>query len=443
MRNSRIFGMLGGVFLLGFAFGQQPLSLKQMTDSVLERNYAIRLVRITEESAAINNTPGAAGMSPSVGFVGSLQGSSNNTRQEYFSGDVRQANNAQNRSKNAAVQVNWTLFNGFYVQHTRDMLKMQEQLAHANTVVQMENELFSAASLYYEIIARKELLANLDSTLRYSRLRFELAEKQLQVGKGNRLEFLQSQLDLQADSAQWLQQKTQLKNLYLQLARQMGANPDLSYQLDGSFSLPPIMVLEDIKKLAQKQNSQVRLLKLQERLSNSQLQRTKSARYPRLDIFTNYSFVNSQNAVGVLKQLQSLGPSAGLNVSYNIFNGNLVNRQIEQARLDVHRVNLQQEQNEYNLDIDVRQAFENYLLHRNLAEFEQKNQELAMENLHLARIQLSVGAITPFQFRDVQLVQLAVESRYAQALFDLKVAELELMRLSGGLLQFLQSEASN
>lgn len=439
MMKSRLTGLLGFLCFVSFGQAQEVLTLKQLTDSVLENNYAIRLIRIDEEVAEINNTPGAAGYSPSVGLIGGVQGSLNNTRQEFYSGDVREATGAQNQSANAAVRLDWTLFNGFYIQNTREMLRQNVNLAQSNTILQLENELFSATSLYYEIIARRQFMATIDSSMRFGRMRFELAKKQLELGKGNRLEYVQSLLDLQADSAQWLQQQTLLNTLYIRIKSVMGANPDALFRTSDTFGLLNTLVLEDVRQNAMNQNNQIRQLKIQERLGQLDLKRTKSQRYPRLDLFGEYSFVSSQSAVGILKSNRSLGPSMGLSLSYNLFNGNEVNRQMEEARLELDRLNLQMDYLNYTLEMDIRIAYENYLLQRNLAEFELKNRDLAMENLRLAQIQLNAGSITPFQFRDVQVAALQAESRHAEALFSQKVAELELLRLSGGLLQFLQS----
>lgn len=422
------------------SMAQVPLTLKQIGDSLLENNYALRLIRIQEEQAEIMNTPGAAGYYPSVILNGQQQNSAFNTRQEFFNGDVREANNALNQSVNIGVRLDWTLFNGFYVQSQKTELELNQRLAEANTVLQIEAELYTAASLYFEIIARQSLLASLDSALYFSHLRVELAKTQLEVGKGSRLEYLQSMLDLSADSSRWMQEKSALVNLHTQLKQQLGMDPKASLSLDDSLSSLPPFVYENLRSEVIAQNNQIKAIKIQEVSADNAIRMAKSQRYPRVSLYSEYSFVSSQNAVGILKTNRSLGPAAGVGLTYTLFNGSQVNRDIRMARLRKEEAELSLEKGYYDLEVKLVQEYENYLLQQKLVAFELENMRMSRENVQLARIQLRLGSINAFQFRDVQLAGLETESRYAQALFALKESELNLMLLSGGLIRYFNAE---
>lgn len=418
------------------SMAQQSLTLKQLGDSLLENNYALRLVRIQEEKAEVLNTPGAAGFYPSVVLNGQQQNSAFNTRQEFFNGDVRQANNALNQSVNVGVRLDWTLFNGFYVQSQKNELELNATLAEVNTILQMESELYTAASLYFEIIARQSLLASLDSALYFSHLRVELAKTQLEVGKGSRLEYLQSMLDLSADSSRWMQEKTALVNLHTQLKQQLGMDPRAELRLDDSLDVLAPFAYESLRSEVIAQNNQIKAVKIQELTAGNAIRKAQSQRYPRVSLYSEYSFVSSQNAVGILKTNRSLGPAAGIGLSYTLFNGSQVNRDIRIARLQQEEAKLSLEKGYYDLEVKLLQEYENYLLQQKLLAFELENVRMSRENVQLARIQLRMGSINAFQFRDVQLVGLEAESRYAQALFALKESELNLMLLSGGLIRY-------
>lgn len=422
--------------MLGSAGAQTPLSLKQVGDSLLEKNYALRLIRIEQEVSGVQNSLGAAGYYPSVNVSGSQQGSAFDTRQEFFNGDVREADGALNQALNLGVRLDWTLFNGFLVQSTKNELGMRERLAEANTILQMETELYNAASLYFEIQARERLLQTLDSALLFSGLRVELAKKQLELGKGNRLEYLQSILDLNADSSRWMQEKTAVMNLHTQLKQAMGANPATQLAIQDSLFIMPSISFVALRSEALAQNNQLRVLKIEESLSSNGIRIAQSQRYPRVSLFSEYSFLSSQNAVGILKTNRSLGPSAGIGLTYNVFNGGQVNRDVRIARLRNEQAETNLERGNYELEMALYQAYETYLLQQRLVAFEQENVGMAKENLRLAQVQLRLGSITAFQFREVQQVGLDAEARYAQALFALKESELNLMLLSGGLVRY-------
>jgi outer membrane protein len=420
----------------GISMAQVPLNLRQVGDSLLENNYSLRLMRIQEEQAGVRNSPGEAGFYPSVVLNGFQQNSAFNTRQQFFNGDVRQANNALNQSVGIGVRMDWTLFDGFYVQSLKTELEQMERLAQVNTVLQMETELYTAASLYYEILARETLLTSLDSALYFSHLRVELAKTQLEVGKGSRLEYLQSMLDLSADSSRWMQEKTAVVNLYTQLKQTMGMDPTGTLELDDSFYALPLWTYESLRSEMLAQNNQLKAIKIREVTAENAIRKAQRQRYPWVSVYTEYSFVSSQNAVGILKTNRSLGPSAGIGLTYTLFNGSQVNRDIRIARLQEEAATIGLEKGYYDLEIQLLQEYENYLLQQKLVAFELENVRMSRENVQLARLQLRFGSINAFQFRDVQMAGIEAESRYAQALFALKESELNLMLLSGGLVRY-------
>src|SRR5690606_3652752 len=100
------------IVFLSICFGSlyaQPVTfnLKGIGDSLLTRNYSLRLVKMQEQIADVQNSFGAAGELPTIGLMGSGQTSSVNTRQEFFNGDVREADGARNQSQNIGVRLDW------------------------------------------------------------------------------------------------------------------------------------------------------------------------------------------------------------------------------------------------------------------------------------------------------------------------------------------------
>jgi outer membrane protein TolC len=66
---------------------------------------------------------------------------------------------------------------------------------------------------------------------------------------------------------------------------------------------------------------------------------------------------------------------------------------------------------------------------------EKENVETAELNVQRAREQLKLGQITSVEFRQAQLNLLASKNRINSAQFNLKKAEYQLIRLSGGLVK--------
>ncbi|MDX5320746.1 MAG: TolC family protein, partial [Bacteroidota bacterium] len=322
---------------------QVNLSLKQSSDSLLEKNYAIRLLKLDEQMADVNNTAGAAGTLPTLGLIGGLQQSTFNTRQEFFNGDVREANAALSQSRNLGLRMDWVLFNGFLVQQTRSILRLASEWAKANTIITLENELYQLASLYFEIQANERILMAMDSSLHFGKLRVQLAEKQLALGKGNRLEWVQSSIELQEDSAMYLRLKSETSILKRNLLRSAGMEGNGEIHLSDSLAADKLWVFQDIEQKMRQQNATLHLLKLEYLASEHGVKRAQSSRYPSLALFGEYNFLQSQNAVGILKSNQILGPAVGLSLRYDLFNGFQTNRQIEIAKLEREKQALRKE----------------------------------------------------------------------------------------------------
>ena len=97
----------------GFAFlasSQESLTLEQAVSRLLENNFDVRIERNNAAMAENLNNIGNAGYLPTVNVEADQYWSSNNTRQEFFSGQVNQAKGAHSRSTVAAVRLDWTFF---------------------------------------------------------------------------------------------------------------------------------------------------------------------------------------------------------------------------------------------------------------------------------------------------------------------------------------------
>ncbi len=424
------------VLMVGLAQAQVSMDLKMLSDSLLEKNYSIRLVRMQEDLSGVRNGPGAAGGMPSLGLNSGFQQSVLNTRQEFYNGDVREAKGAANQSASAGIRLDWTLFQGFYVLSTKEQLRLLEEQAALNTALEIENRHYDLAMLYFEIIARKQMLQAYDSALKLSAERHDLAAKKMRIGAGDRLEYLQSLIDLNADSAAWIREKNLIETRTLSLKALCGFSPDKSLILPDSFTMGPDLLIEAVLRAAEEQNPGLRLARQNERLAVNEIKRQQSQRYPSLGLFGEYNFVQSKSAVGILQSNRSIGPSAGVSLQYNLFSGYAVKRSIQEAKVQKEIASLQRESESYSLSMEVYRLFEQYLMQKTLVSLEAENVLNTRENLTLASLQLRSGKIDAFRFREVQLSATEAEARYIDALFALKLAELELNRVSGNLLQF-------
>jgi outer membrane protein len=418
---------------------QNPISISSLTDSILANNYSIRVAKIQEQIAENNNSAGRAGAFPQLNLNGGQNSSYYDTRQVFYSGEVREANNAVNNSINASLRLDWTLFAGFSVQATRDLLKVRSEMAQINTVISLEEQLFSAASLFYEILLRDKLILSYEMAVKLSQERKKLAEDRLKMGKGSQLDILQSSVDLNADSSLLMREKISRNNLIVQLSTLIGSNETISILPQGDILLSDLPPLEEIIDRALSQNSRILQEKARKTLAYAEMKQAKSNLYPRLGVYGEYYFLRSESQVGLLKNNQNIGPGTGISLNYRLFDGWNVQKDIKNSRLQLDISNLELENAKNEIRGSAIQAYNNYLLNKQLWALEKENVLTAEKSMEIAKKQLALGIITDLAFRENQLNYNEAVARELESQYRAKISELQLHLLSSSLLGSLKN----
>ena len=173
--------------------------------------------------------------------------------------------------------------------------------------------------------------------------------------------------------------------------------------------------------------SQVRTAEADERIA-------KALRWPRLDLTANYGVSDQKNGVGLVLGTYTQGLNAGLTLSVPLFDGGRINTQTEAARLRAESAALAEQQARLQVERDVRNAFTTWRSQREVMRIQGDAVTTAKLNFDRTRELFQAGQLTGLQFRQAQLDLANAERQSVVAGFDTKVAELTLLRASGGLL---------
>ncbi|MBK9513324.1 MAG: TolC family protein [Flavobacteriales bacterium] len=177
--------------------------------------------------------------------------------------------------------------------------------------------------------------------------------------------------------------------------------------------------------------SQVRTAEADERIA-------KALRWPRLDLSANYGVSDQKNGVGLVLGTYTQGLNAGLTLSVPLFDGGRINTQTEAARLRAESAALAEQQARLQVERDVRNAFTTWRSQREVMRIQGDAVTTAKLNFDRTRELFQAGQLTGLQFRQAQLDLANAERQSVVAGFDTKVAELTLLRASGGLLPALR-----
>jgi len=110
-------------------------------------------------------------------------------------------------------------------------------------------------------------------------------------------------------------------------------------------------------------------------------------------------------------------------------------RNIKNAQIQVQASKLEQEKTHLEMEDLVYRQYLNYATNVNLAKLEKNNLSSAKGNLDIAIEKFKLGAIDNLQLRDIQVKYIQAQNRFYQAIYQVKVGETELLRLSGNLNQ--------
>ncbi len=406
---------------------QEALSLQEAITLGLENNYKIQMERNDVEIAHRQNTWGNAGAYPALTF--NATASTNLT-------DLTENNN-RSGSLTPALQLNWVLFDGFAIRIRKDRLNQLSQLSEGNAAVVIENTVQAIILAYYDVQLEQERLALFREVMKLSEDRFNYIQNRVDMGAGSTYEALQAKTAWLTDKSLYLSQEMVVRSAHRLLGYLLATPDQNSFAL--SDSLKPVIhdyelaALQD-KMVASNQTLQNQYLNLQLLERNMALER--SERYPTLALnsrgqYDDYpDFLNNPSS----SNKSRLGLYSSLSLSYNISNGNRVNRNIAIARIQQATGDIQLADMKHQLNSQLINLHDLFGVRKELVYVAQENLATAKLNLDISTEKYRNGVINSFNFRDVQRTYLQTALSKLNAVYNLIETHTDLVRITGGII---------
>lgn len=422
------------VTVAGLASAQDSLlTLQQAVSLALEQNYGIRLARIDQQIAENNVTIGNAGMLPNLNLAGNQSTSITNTEQEFINGDEVQRNGARSSTLSVGAYLNWTLFDGLGMFATYDKLEALNQLSRANLQVLISNTVAAVQETYYDLVLQQQAVAVAEQSLALTDERMDLAQYRFEIGSGSKLEYLNAQVDYNADLNQLTQQREALESARIRLNTLLGRSPQPLQPTLDTITNSGNLEYASLLAAMEAQNPETNAARWNSRVREQELREAKAQRYPEIGLQGDYAYNRSQSEAGFLLSNRNNGFTFGLTASMPIFNGFNINRAIENARMRWESNQLQEEALQVELEGDLATLFLTYQTNLDLIELEEQNLSVARENLDVSRESYEAGGISALELRETQQNYVDAQYRLLLAQYRAKVAEIELRLLSGEL----------
>ncbi|RMG79688.1 MAG: TolC family protein, partial [Bacteroidetes bacterium] len=392
----------------GALLAQEELSLSQAIENGLRNNYQIQIAAVNTQIAQNNNNWGTAGRYPSVNFSVTLPNSlTDQSNPASFFPELT----TSGTGLTPALDAQWVLFDGFRVRLTKKQLEHLEALSEGSAKIAVENTIESVMLAYYAALIQQEQLEVLKELLDLSRDRADFEATKKAFGQSGTFERLQAQDAYLSDSTNYLLQKENLGRAFRNLNFAMGLKDlNRSYVLTDRLQFDaPTYELADLRAKMMAGNRALLNLKLNRSLAGVQTQLQKSQNYPRIALGAGTSYGLNRSRINATTRegfqfdttttIKNLNGFLNVTATYNIFDGGVRKRQIENARLNETILDLSLEELQQTLNMQLENALSAYQTQRQLVLLAQNQLQNAEENIRLAQERLKGGLISSFDYR--------------------------------------------
>ena len=417
------------------AHAQENLTLSTSIELALKHNFFINIARNDEQIAKNDNTIGNAGFLPVVDVVAGISTANNNTEQEYSNGTTVKQDGAKTDNINAAARLNWTLFDGMRMFAAKSRLAVNEEAAAIKLKIEIENVVADVINTYFNVVKLQEEIRVLEETIKIYDDRMRIAETRFQIGSASKLDFLQAGVDRNAKLSEIMRQRINLEEANANLNRLMGRNEFQTFNATDSIIIDYNPVLIELQKSIVTNNSEINLGIKNTELSHHIINEYRALRYPWLNANVNYNFNRTENEVGFSLLTKNQGLSAGLTLTWNIFNGFNTGRQVQNAKLNYESTQLLLSDTRAKIAYELYVAFRKYESDREILTLEESNLESAMENVNVALEAYRLGSISGLQLKEAQNSYEEAYTRLLDSRYQAKLSETTLMRLNGDLVK--------
>ncbi len=415
---------------------QELLEKTEAVELALEYNYDIKVANNNVTQAFNNASIYNSGYLPTLSANAGGNYNITSSSVTFGDGSEQNATGLKTNSLNAGLGLNYTLYDGNGRKYNYEILKENYNISELQARQIIESSLINIFAVYYEIARLTQNKINLVQSMSISKERLLRAQYSFEYGQNTQLDVLNTEVNFNTDSINYLNISQELENTKRNLNVLLGRDVTIQFEVDTTVIYANNLSQELILDLALDNN--VFVLQNRSFVNNSQnnIVVSKSGYLPRINLNAGYNWDQRDNgAISFFQKQSSNGVTAGLSLSWNIFDGGFTKTRIQNAKLQYDNQKIIQEQNNQSIHRDVQNAWGFYQNSLFVLEAETKNLETNRRNFQRTQEQNKLGQITSIVFREAQQNLLLSSLNFNRAKYEAKIAELALFQLSGELLE--------
>ncbi|TXD49726.1 TolC family protein [Polaribacter sp. IC073] len=414
---------------------QEILTKKEALKITLENNFGIKIANNNLEVAKNNTSMYNTGFLPTASLSSGANYRNDNQTVNRQDGTSTSVSGAVTKSYNASVNVNYILFDGLGRKYNYQQLKETYNLTELQAKETIENTYLQLFTTYFEIARLSENKSNLNEALSISKQRLQRAKYQYEYGQSTRLALLNAEVDVNNDSITLINANQQLSNVKRGLNIILGVEKEVDYVVETAVDFIEMMNFEELQQKTTANNS---ILKQNEKniaISEFNIKINKANYLPSLGLNTSYGWNKSENpATSFLAGSTSNGLNAGLNLTWNLFDGGSTKTRVANSKIAVENQQILLEQQRVTIENNLKNTWGNYQNQLFILKAQERNVFTTQNNFDRTKERYKLGQVTSIEFRQAQINFINSKTAFNNAKFDAKLIELQLLQLSGDIL---------
>ena len=418
-------------------FSQQIMSLENALSLTLKENISIKIK--TNELDQIKNYEkvGVLGTLPRIIVNGSASGNKGTSSLKFATDNFPSLENVESESKSITgnVGISYNLFNGLGSIFTYHKLKKETDLKSTELSIQIEQVLLKTAKEYFDIAYLQENYNIIKELLDISKERYNRIKVQNEFGNASKLDLLSAEIDLNNDSINLMNIKFELQIAKNQLNQTL--NRDLAYDflVEEKVEINRDLNYSNLKQETQNNNNNVLLGQYMLDISKKDKKINAVSILPRIDVSAQYGYNQTESNTSIILDQTSIGLTGFLSFSWDIFDGLARNKITQNTRIQIESNKLELQSIKQEIQKEFNASYKQYENNINLIDIEKRNQITSEKFFERAREQFYQGQLSRNDFRLAQIDLSISKNRLNQTLYNAKIAELNLYRLSGKIIE--------
>ncbi len=424
-------------------FSQEILTKKEALEITLKNNFGIKIANNNLEIAENNSSIFNSRFLPTASIISGADYRRNNQSLTFTDRDT--GNDTQvsgdgvvTKTYSASLGVNYILFDGLGRKYNYKQLKETYNLTELQARETIENTYLQLFTTYFQIARFSENTNNLQEALTISKQRLTRAKYQYDYGQSTKLEFLNAQVDVNNDSITLITAKQQLDNAKRGLNVILGSKEDVNYNVETDVEYSNVLSFEDLKSKTLQNNASLKQNQTNIAISEFNLKVNKANFMPTLGFNASYGLNRTENENLInpfgAKLITSDGLNAGLNLTWNIFDGGATKTRVANSKIALENQQILLEQRRVNIENNLKNTWDNYQNQLFVLTAQEQNVISNQNNFDRTQERFKLGQITSLEFRQAQINLINAQTALNNAKFDAKLIELQLLQLSGDIL---------